>query len=189
MASSGGKLVISGSTATAGLIQVSAGATLGGGGSGGITTVADLGVLAPGHTGDNHLQLAELTLSGGSVLRFDLDTPLADPMSIVPDAASDHVATTGALTLDGTLRINALAGFGTPAAGNRWLLMTSNGGVADGVLEVDTVNSPVLSGGLSYVIDADTNPGYIYLAVVPEAGTAGLFLLGLAALLRARKRR
>lgn len=186
---SGGTLVVSGSTAAAGLIQVSAGATLGGGGSGGVTTVADLGVVAPGHTGDNHLQLAELTLSGESVLRFDLDAPLADPMSIVPDAASDHVATTGALTLDGRLRINALAGFGTPAAGSRWLLMTSNGGVADGVLEVDTVNSPVLSGGLSYVIDAASNPGFVYLAVVPEAGTAGLFLLGLATLLRARKHR
>jgi fibronectin-binding autotransporter adhesin len=186
---SGGTLVISGSTATAGLIQVSSGATLGGGGSGGLATVADLGVLAPGHTGDNHLLLAELNLSGDAVLRFDLDAPLADPMSIVPDAASDHVATTGALMLDGKLRINALAGFGTPVSGNRWLLMTANGGVADGVLEVDTLNSPALSGGLSYLIDADSNPGYVYLAVVPEGGTATLFLLGLAALLRARKRR
>lgn len=185
---SGGALVISGSTASTGLIQVSAGATLGGGGSGGITTVADLGVLAPGHTGDNHLLLAELNLSDNSIVRFDLDAPLADPMSIVPDAASDHVATTGAIMLDGKLRINALAGFGTPAAGNRWLLMTGNGGVADSVLEVDTANSPALSSGLSYLIDADSNPGYVYLAVVPEAGTAGLFLLGLAALLRARKR-
>ena len=186
---SGGTLVISGSTATAGLIQVSSGATLGGGGSGGVATVADLGVLAPGHTGDNHLLLAELTLSNDAVLRFDLDAPLADPMSIVPDAASDHVATSGALMLDGKLRINALAGFGTPVSGNRWLLMTADSGVADGVLEVDTLNSPALSGGLSYLIDADSNPGYVYLAVVPEVGTASLFLLGLAALLRARKRR
>ena len=93
------------------------------------------------------------------------------------------------LILDGKLRINPLAGFGTPTGGETWLLLTHNpGALTDQTLDVDIANSPVLASGLSYVIDT-SNDGFVYLAVVPEAGTAGLFLLGLAALLRARKRR
>lgn len=184
---SGGRLVIAGSTAAAGLIQVSASATLGGGGSGGDTTLVDNATLAPGHTGDNHQTLAGLTLSGGSILSFDLAAPLANPFDTVPDAASDHVrVTTNALMLDGILRINALPGFGAPVAGNRWLLMTADGGLADNTLAVDTINSPALSGGLSYEIDTDTVPGLVYLQVVPEAGTAGLVALGLLLLRRRR---
>lgn len=185
----GGTLVVSGSTPAAGLVQVSATATLGGGGSAGNVTVADLGGLAPGHSGDNHLQLASLSLSNTSILFYDLSTPLADPFSTTPDPASDHVSITGLLTLDGSLRVNALPGFGAPAAGNRWLLMTASGGVADGTVEIDTAHSAPLPGGLGYTIDTDSSPGFVYLTVVPEAGTAGLLLLGIATLCASWRRR
>ncbi len=183
-----GTLRLEGNVSTTGLIQVSAGATLGGGGDGGAAVLVDGASLAPGHTGDNYLSLTGLTLADTSVLRFDLDAPLISPFDTLPDAASDHVAVGGPLVLDGKLRINPLAGFGTPAGGETWLLFTHNTGeMTDQTLDVDTANSPVLAPGLSYVIDTSTD-GYVYLVVVPEAGTAGLFLLGLAALLRARKR-
>jgi autotransporter-associated beta strand protein len=184
-----GTLRLEGYVSTTGLIQVSAGATFGGGGDGGAVVLVDGATLAPGHTGDNYLSLTGLTLADTTTLRFDLDAPLISPFDTLPDAASDHVAVGGPLILDGKLRINPLAGFGTPIGGETWLLLTHNpGALTDQTLDVDTANSPALSPGLSYLIDT-SNDGYVYLAVVPEAGTAGLFLLGLAALLRARKRR
>ena len=184
-----GTLRLEGNVSTTGLIQVSAGATLGGGGDGGAAALVDGATLAPGHTGDNYLSLTSLTLADTTTLRFDLDAPLITPFDTLPDAASDHVAVGGPLVLDGKLRINPLAGFGTPTGGETWLLLTHNpGALTDQTLDVDIANSPVLASGLSYVIDT-SNDGFVYLAVVPEAGTAGLFLLGLAALLRARKRR
>ena len=183
-----GTLLISGSTAPAGLIQVSAGATLGGGGSGGLANVAAAGGIAPGDAVSNHLELAELTFADDSLLLFDLDAPLTNPMDTAPGIDSDHVAVGGFLALNGRLRINPRAGFGTPAPGDRWLLISySPGNLDDGGLEVDTANSPVLAPGLAYQIDTAT-PGHVYLAIaVPEAGTAGLLLVGLVTLLRARK--
>ena len=183
-----GTLLISGSTAPAGLIQVSAGATLGGGGSGGLANVEAAGGIAPGDAVSNHLELAELTFADDSLLLFDLDAPLTNPMDTAPGIDSDHVAVGGFLALNGRLRINPRAGFGTPAPGDRWLLISySPGNLDDGGLEVDTANSPVLAPGLAYQIDTAT-PGHVYLAIaVPEAGTAGLLLVGLVTLLRARK--
>lgn len=184
-----GTLRLEGNVSTTGLIQVSAGATLGGGGDGGAAVLVDGATLAPGHTGDNYLSLTGLTLADTTTLRFDLDAPLTTPFDTLPDAASDHVAVGGPLVLDGKLRINPLAGFGTPVGGETWLLLTHNpGALTDQTLDVDTANSPALASGLSYVINT-SNDGYVYLAVVPESGTAGLFLLGLAALLRTRKGR
>ncbi len=182
-----GTLVISGSTLPGGLINVSGGATLGGGGSGGMATLADTGEIAPGDVADNHLTLTSLTLADQSILRFDLDAPLANPLDTVPGAASDHVASLGALTLDGKLRITPLGGFGTPLGGERWLIFShAPGGLTDNTLDVEIANSPALSPGLSYVIDTGTD-GLVYLAVVPEAGTAGLVALGLALLARRRR--
>jgi autotransporter-associated beta strand protein len=45
---------------------------------------------------------------------------------------------------------------------------------------------PALASGLTYVVDTGTD-GYVYLGVVPEAGTAGLVALGLALLARRRR--
>ena len=182
-----GSLLISGATLAGGQINVSAGATLGGGGSGGAASLVDTSVLAPGDAVDNHLALASLTLADQSILRFDLGAPLANPMDTVPDPLSDHAAMLGALTLDGKLRINALGGFGTPVGGERWLILThAAGGLTNNTLDVDLANSPTLASGLTYVVDTTTD-GFVYLGVVPEAGTAGLVALGLA-LLALRRR-
>jgi hypothetical protein len=108
-------------------------------------------------------------------------------MDTVPDPLSDHAAMLGDLTLDGKLRINPLAGFGTPVGGERWLILThAPGGLTDNTLDVDLANSPALASGLTYVVDTGTD-GFVYLGVVPEAGTAGLVALGLALLARRRR--
>ncbi|MFO1489349.1 MAG: hypothetical protein U1F87_00190 [Kiritimatiellia bacterium] len=93
---------------------------------------------------DNQLDLAGLTLSGGTVLKYELGTP-----SPVADFWYDHVALSGPLTLAGSLRITAInninTSFGTPVAGDRWLLMaypTGSGMLTDNGLTVDTANSP-----------------------------------------------
>ncbi|MFO1521603.1 MAG: hypothetical protein U1F77_06205 [Kiritimatiellia bacterium] len=76
-----------------------------------------------------------------------------------------------------------IPGFGSPVAGDKWLLMTAAGAVTDNTLTVDP-SSPALSPGLDYAVETDTSvPGFnkVYLSVVavPEAGTAGLLAAGL----------
>ncbi|MFO1532025.1 MAG: autotransporter-associated beta strand repeat-containing protein, partial [Kiritimatiellia bacterium] len=191
-----GTLIISGSTSATGLIIVSAGGTLGGGGQGGTVTFADGGTLAPGDGSDSHFEVANLSLTDGSILAFDLGTPL--PVGeFIPSFWYDHVIITGGLTLDGKLRINPLSNgdtdFGTPIEGDRWLLMTypaGGGSLTDHTLDVDTANSPALSPGLGYQVDT-SNDGYVYVVAVavPEAGTASLLLMGLALILRKKPRR
>ncbi|MFO1489360.1 MAG: autotransporter-associated beta strand repeat-containing protein [Kiritimatiellia bacterium] len=183
-----GALILNGTTATGGLIAVSAGASFGGGGAGGSATFAGAGDFSPGAAdmSDNQLDLAGLTLSGGTVLKYELGTP-----SPVAEFYYDHVNLTGPLTLAGSLRVTAInninTSFGTPVAGDRWLLMaypTGGGMLTDNGLTVDTANSPALSGGLVYQIDTSTD-GAVYLTVaVPEAGTGALIALGLALLAR-----
>ena len=80
-------------------------------------------------------------------------------------------------------------GFGSPGLGNKWLLMNVGGSITDQTLVVHP-SAPALSPGLAYAIETDTSvPGFssVYLAVVPEPGTAGLMILA-ALLLRRRAR-
>ncbi|MFO1492907.1 MAG: hypothetical protein U1F87_18820, partial [Kiritimatiellia bacterium] len=188
-----GALILSGSTAAAGRIDVSASATLGGGGSGGIVTVANAGILAPGNPDllDNQLDLASLSLAAGGILKYELGAPLANPLDTTPDFYSDHVALSGALILDGTLQItpvaNAFTDFGSPVTGNLWLLMAhAPGGLTNNTLDVNTpANLSLLAAGLSYQVDTDVD-GFVYLAVVPEAQSGVLLAAGLL-LLRMRR--
>ena len=182
-----GTLLLNGSTASAGLINVSALATLGGSGSGGGVTVADNAILAPGAAASNHFTMQDLTLGDTSGLAFELDAP--DPGLNVQN---DHLNIAGNLLLDGVLYVTkrTVPGFGTPVAGDRWLLMSVGGTITDQALIVDP-SAPALSPGLAYAIETDTSmPGFssVYLSVVPEPGTAGLMILA-ALLLRRRARR
>ena len=188
-----GTLLVNGSLAGAGLVTVSAGATLGGGGSAGAVTVDDGGVLAPGQTTliDNSFNLSSLALNSDSILMYDLAAPQPED-DFIPSSLSDHVALAGSLALDGKLRINALAGF-EANAGARWMLMSypSGGGqLTDGGLEIDLPNStglPAPPAGHIYTIDTATD-GYVFLTVaVPEPGTGALVVLSLL-LLRKRVR-
>ncbi|MFO1522749.1 MAG: autotransporter-associated beta strand repeat-containing protein [Kiritimatiellia bacterium] len=195
LAVSAGALLVTGATPAAGLINVGATASLGGGGSGGVTTLADDAILSPGSPDgnvDNFFTLASLSMSGNSVYRFEPGLPSATYYTDPNDSYfTDHVTVNGALTLDGRIvvanRPDASSyDMTTAVEGNRWLVATYTGALTDNTLEIDTANSAPLAPGLVYKINTTSNPGYVYLEVaVPEAGTAALLLLG-AALLRRR---
>ena len=178
----GGTLLVDGSTAAAGLINVSAGATFGGSGSAGVTTLAAGAIFSPGGTVDNSLALASLSLGGGDLL-FGLDDPLLPVWN-------DTVQISGALTLAGQINITQQGGgapgynFATAAPGAQWLLFTyGSGQLTDGGISV--ASAPALASGLSWSVNTATD-GSVYLTVVPEAGTAGLVALGLLLLRRRR---
>ena len=175
---SAGTLLVNGAHTGGGLITVSAGAALGGTGTMGNVTVDDLGVLAPG-TSPGQMTVGNLTLNDTSVLRFELGAP-----TLVPDPGfSDHLVVNGHLMLNGRLQITALAGFpGAPLPTDKWLLMSYSGTLTDNKLELD---SPPPGG---YYIDTATE-GSVFLAVVPEAGTATLFGLGVLILRLLRPQR
>ena len=172
-----GKLLINGTHTGGGLITVSAGATLGGSGNVGAVTVADSGILAPGNSAGN-FTAASITLNAASILNFELAAP-----SVTYNPASDFATVGGALTLGGVLNVTALGGFGTPAGGEKWLIMSYAGALTDNGLTVGA--APALAGGLSYQIDT-TTANQVFLTVVPEAGSGALAVLGLLLLLRRR---
>ena len=181
-----GRLLVTGSTDTAGMIHVSPLATLGGSGSVGAVTVAGDGILSPGATASNHFTMQDLTLGNTSVLDVELDAPSP---GVTLD--SDYLMVSGNLVLDGVLMVSkrTVPGFGTPVLGDKWLLMNVGGSITDQGLTV-APSAPALSPGLAYAIETDTSvPGFsgVYLAVVPEPGTAGLMIL--AALLLGRRAR
>jgi fibronectin-binding autotransporter adhesin len=178
---SDGTLEINGTHTGGGLITVAAGATLGGGGdTGAAVVVADNANLAPGSAlADNSLAVQALTLGTAAGVAFDLGTP---GPGLIP--ANDFIAVAGGLTLGGTLLVTPLTGFGTPAGGETWLLMTHLPGGLSG--SFSSISAPGLAPGLAYAIDSSVD-GQVFLTVVPEAGTGTLLLAGLAALLRRRR--
>ena len=171
-----GRLYLNGATPAAGLIDVSALATLAGGGSGGDTTLVDTAVLSPGNAAfnNNDLQLASLTLTTGSVLNYELGAPNDDPVTTL----NDLVRVGGILTLGGVLNVSARPGFTSAVAGDRWVLMTfPSGNLVDAGTTLGT--TPALSPGLSLLIEPDSANGAVFLTVVPEPAAGILLALGL----------
>ncbi|MFO1531148.1 MAG: autotransporter-associated beta strand repeat-containing protein, partial [Kiritimatiellia bacterium] len=153
-----GALIIDGSTDSAGRIDVSAGATLGGGGSGGTASVADDGIFAPGGA-DNEITLTGLSLSGNAISKFDLDDPVS------PFWNDTAVIGAGALVLDGRLQVGPQAGapgydFSTAPAGTKWLLMTYAGSITDNGVTAES--APALAPGLAYAVDSTSTPGSVF---------------------------
>ena len=177
-----GALVINGThVSTAGLIQIEAGASIGGTGTTGDVALTDGATFRPGNSA-GFFTVRDLYLSNGSVLEYELAAP-----NLGANPGSDRIDAQQFLQLDGTINITALSGFdaGSRVSGDRWLLATySPGNINNATLEIGS--APALSGGLSYMIDTATD-GEVYLAVVPEAGTGALLLLGLAVLARRRR--
>ncbi|MFO1528328.1 MAG: autotransporter-associated beta strand repeat-containing protein [Kiritimatiellia bacterium] len=183
-----GALLINGTTPAAGLINVSASATLGGGGSGGVATLADGAVLSPGNADGNTgnlFILAGLSMAADSVFRFEPGTPsnsyYTDPGS---SYFTDHVTVNEALTLNGRILVAyrpdlSSYDLSTAVAGDRWLVASYTGALTDNTLEIDPASAP-LAPGLVYQVNTTSNPGYVYVEVaVPEAGSAALLALGL----------
>ncbi|RVA24790.1 hypothetical protein EN935_25480, partial [Mesorhizobium sp. M7D.F.Ca.US.004.03.1.1] len=120
-----GKLVVEGSLGNT-QTTVNSGGTLGGSGSiGGAVIVADGGVLAPGSS-PGTLTVGSLALSSGSILDYELGQA-----GIVGGGVNDLIVVTGALTLDGSLDITDVGGFGPGV----YRLINYGGALTDNGLE------------------------------------------------------
>ena len=122
----GGTLRVNGSLA--GAASVASGATLEGSGSiAGPVTINSGGTLAPGD-GVGTLTLGSLALSPGSFLNYELATH-----GVIGGGVNDLLDVTGNLTLDGTLTVNTLSGFGL----GTYRLINYGGMFVDNGLNVD----------------------------------------------------
>lgn len=118
---------------------VSTGAALGGSGAiDGDVTVQDGGMLAPGSSVGT-FTLGSLALSSGSILDFELGLP-----GVIGGNVNDLIEVTGSLTLDGTLNITNIGGFGTGV----YRLMNYSGDFIDNTLDFGTLPAGVTAADL-----------------------------------------
>ncbi|NLG16032.1 MAG: hypothetical protein GX556_01735 [Fibrobacter sp.] len=139
---SSGTLVVNGSLNSGSSVTISG--TLAGNGNAAGPVNATSGTIAPGDGGAGTLSTGSLTLGGSSVLNFDLGV------------SRDSIKVNGDLTLDGTLNITDLAGFGP---GSFTIIKYSGTLLADNGLDISAV-----PGGYSYSIDA--GDGEVVLTVL-----------------------
>ena len=115
-----------GNTAT----TIASGATLGGSGViGGSVTVNSGGRLAPGNS-PGTLTVGSLNLMPGAIMNYELATP-----GIVGGGVNDLIEVNGNVTLDGTLNVSALSGFGI----GKYRLMNYTGSLFNNGLDFGTM--------------------------------------------------
>jgi len=163
-----------GTSAGIGVVSVNARATLGGTGSVG-GAVALSGILSPGdpttNGGVGSLTLqSDLTMHAGSSLSYDLGTTSNSDLTIVR----------GALTLAGSLDINAMSGFG-PGIYD----LINYGTFAGGSL---TIGSAPSGYGYRFVEQNNQVDLIVTIQSVPEPRSLVLMAIGLAAALSAYRR-
>lgn len=117
--------------ALGGAVTVQSGATLGGGGSIGGAVVVNDGAMLTGRSGQT-LSMASLNLGAGSAVSVGLGTPSAGRL----------FAVAGNLTLDGSLTVSDIGGFG----GGVYRLIDYGGTLTDNGL--DLVSAPTVDGSL-----------------------------------------
>jgi autotransporter-associated beta strand protein len=157
----------SGSATGSGAVTVNTSGALGGTGSvSGAVTVNSGGAIAPGSNGVGTVTFTGgLTLNSGAILNFDLG----------PTGASDKIAITGAVVLNGVLYITNVAGFGA----GTYTLMTYSGALSGTLPTIDSkpsgyscmVNTNT-AGQVRLVVQVQTSPVFDSIAV---AGTNIMF--------------
>lgn len=170
---SSGTLAVIGSVS--GNINIATGATLAGNGTVGSVAVAEGATLAPG-TSPGTLSVGNLGLLSSTTLAYELDTP-----GIVGSNVNDLISVTGNLTLDGTLQITPLAGFGNGS----YRIFDYTGSLTDNGL---SLQSGFLASYPGSVIDTSI-ANQVNLTVVPEPTAAVSALAGLGLLFGTRRRR
>jgi len=156
----------SGSATGEGSVTVNAGATLAGSGTidGSVSFVG--GTLAAGNS-PGTLHLGSTSFDAASILNYQLDTP-----GVVGSGINDLVDVTGDLTLDGTLNVEALSGFGV----GTYRLFDYTGSLFDNGLDLG-----LIPGGFSYSIDTSVaHQVNLNVTAVPEASTMILSAMGVA---------
>ncbi len=155
---SSGDLRVNSSTPASSGVTVSSGAILSGtGNSNGSVTVDNGGIINPGSNSAGQFRTGALTLNGTSVLNYDIGT------------ASDAIAVTGNLTLDGTINISAGVGF---TYGTKTIL-TYTGTLINNGLTVGIVpggyTASVSAGSGSVTLTIKANQAITFNALVAKA--------------------
>jgi fibronectin-binding autotransporter adhesin len=153
---------IAGSTAT-----INVGGTLGGTGTTGLVNVLG-GSIAPGVTVGT-LATGAISLNSAATLKLEL----AQAGAI--GGANDLLSVTGNLTLDGTLQVTTLSGFGL----GTYRLINYTGALTNNGLDLESAFLAIYPGSL---IDTATL-GQVNLVVVPEPGAFAGILGGFSVLL------
>ena len=161
---------VSGTGSLASAVTVASGATLGGSGViNGAVTVS--GTLAPGNSPGTLTINNSLTLSDGANVLMELAGTGAGQF--------DSINVTGALTLDGIIKVSLISGF-DPAYGNSFTLFSGwSGSIVDNGFTFD-FSDAVLSGGMTWDTSNFLTTGAI--SAVPEPSTWALLGLGLVAM-------
>jgi fibronectin-binding autotransporter adhesin len=137
-----GTLRVNGSLGAGSAVSVNNGGTLGGTGTvHGPVTVALGGTLAPGNS-PGPITLGTLTLNSGSFLSYELATP-----NVIGSGVNDLTIVNGPLTLDGTLNITELPGFGA----GLYRLFDYTGLLTNNTLDIGSA-----PGGYTYAFDVTT---------------------------------
>ena len=158
-----------GSATGAGSVTVGATGALGGSGfiSGPVTFVGG-GFLAPGASPET-LHTGSLALDALTNLNYELDTA-----GVVGSGVNDLTEVTGSLTLDGTLNITGLGGFGLGV----YRLFNYTGQLIDNGLSLGTTPA-----GFGYAIDTSiANQVNLTVTAVPEPTTLAMAGMGLGIL-------
>lgn len=139
-----GTLQVDGSAADASLLTVNSGATLGGSGVVGDTTVADGGVLAPGGSIGTLRVEGDLVLEQGSVLDFEFGAPSAT----AGGGTSDRIDVAGDLSLNARLDMSQSGDSADGTAGLGYYRLMTYGGslMGDGLTIGDTGAFPGING-------------------------------------------
>lgn len=130
-----GNLVVNGVfgdvTGRAATVNIDAGTSLGGSGTiHGNVVVANGGAMGPGNSPGTQTIAGNLTLNAGSILNFELAQA-----GVVGGGVNDLINVGGNLTLDGTLNVTALSGFGA----GYYRLFNYGGTLTNNVLSLGTV--------------------------------------------------
>jgi hypothetical protein len=167
-----------GSLAGAGSLVLSGGSVVVGTGTALGNTLVVGGPVSPGDSAGTLALTGNLSANASAVFHFELGPP-----EFVGSGINDLIAVSGNLTLDGTLNITPLAGFG-PAPGQGWgtyTLFTYTGTLTDNGLDIGS--API---GYGYVLSA---AGGAVTLLVPEPVSAVLLALAALALPARRRRR
>ncbi|MET3912647.1 autotransporter-associated beta strand protein [Bradyrhizobium sp. S3.3.6] len=146
MVVAGGKLIVNGSLADAAMSTVNSGATLGGTGTLGNTTVASGGTFAPGNgtAGSSMTVAGNLAFQSGALYLVSLNATNSSLASV-----------TGTSTLDGSVGVSVAAG---TTLAKKYTILTAAGGVSGSFTDVATLGLPA---GASASLSYDSNNAYL----------------------------
>jgi autotransporter-associated beta strand protein len=141
-----------------GAVNVASGATLSGSGSAaGVVTIADGAHLAAGGAGAGTFTTGGLVLSSGSVLDMGLGAPNVA-------GVSDRIQVNGNLTLDGTLNVTDLGGFGVGV----YRLIDYTGALTDNGLVIGTLPAGANAPHINLQTSVGNQVNLVYDNIVPE---------------------